>query len=44
MGYLDVPLQAIWKPRDSQAVRRVVRLGSREVVQVIAAERDGSAG
>ncbi len=27
MGYLDVPLQAIWKEWGSQAVRRVVRLG-----------------
>ncbi len=44
MGYLDVPLQAILKERGSQAVRRVVRLGPGEVVQVIATEQGGSDG
>ena len=44
VGYLDVPLQAMWKERDSLAVRRVVRLGPGEVVQVIAAERGGVDG
>jgi len=44
VGYLDVPLQAMWKERDSLAVRRVVRLGPGEVVQVIAAERGGGDG
>ncbi len=37
VAYLDVPLQAIWKERERQAVHRVVRLGPGEVVQVMAA-------
>lgn len=36
VAYLDVPLQAIWKERERQAVHRVVRLGPGEVVQVMA--------
>ena len=44
VGYLEIPLHAIWKEPRGQAVRCVVRIRPGEVVQVIAEEhyvRDG---